>query len=137
MWILNLIILRWIIKKRDVIPGIFFKFERVSIMEVCALFKFNLIIGSMTWADFVAIEIMNLLVGSLSSVEIAAFTVAGTSYRLPYPLCIAVSICTTALVGNAIGERDIPRAKKLIRFSLFFNFTCAACIVFVFIVRKA
>mmetsp|Transcript_11628 Transcript_11628/g.10122 ORF Transcript_11628/g.10122 Transcript_11628/m.10122 type:complete len:173 (-) Transcript_11628:529-1047(-) len=135
MWTFNLIVMRWYVKRFDPIPGIFFKVERDSFREICSLFKFELIIGSMTWADFVAIEIMNLLVGGLSNVEVAAFTVAGTAYRLPYPIAISVSIANNALVGNAIGEKDIQKTKKLIKFSTIFNLLTALFLAIILLIH--
>jgi len=135
-WILATIILIAYIYKKDPLPGVFFWPVEESYKEIWDLFKYEAIIGSMTWVDFIAMEIMIIFTGQLPVHQTAAYTVASNVYRLPAPLGMAVGVTTMSFTGNAIGEKNKVRAQRVLTLACGLMLLIVIVVEFLFSIYK-
>jgi MATE family multidrug resistance protein len=114
-WFLATGALLYFLKYRNPINQVFFMPEEESYKEVWEQFKYEVVVGAMSWADFIAIEVLSIFTGRLSTDEIAGFTSASTVYRMPAPFIIGMIITSITFIGQAMGNGDTEKAKKVIK----------------------
>jgi Na+-driven multidrug efflux pump len=119
-----LIAMLTILTFKNPIKKIFFKPRKESFEHVWDLFKFELSIGCMGWADIAYLELLTLMIGGLAANEQAGYTTANTIYKLTYPLALGSSLPTLTYSGNAMGERDKFKAQRFIKAGLMLGFVC-------------
>jgi len=59
-WMISIGLLIFYIKKKDPVPGVFFKFNKESFKGIWELLRFELICGLPSWIAMVSVEVNNL-----------------------------------------------------------------------------
>jgi len=118
-WGMSLILLLIFLKIKNPIPQIFFRPRKESFQQISDLLKYEVIVGCMSWADLVYYEVISLFSGNLSSDEQAGYTIAGTVYKVTYPVLVALSFTTLILAGNSMGAKDKQKTRRIIKVSLW------------------
>lgn len=98
-WLLGSVALILYLKKKNPLPQIFFMPVEESYKEVWEQFKYEVMVGAMSWADFIAAEILSIFTGRLTTDEIAGYTSASTVYRMPAPFIIGLVITSITFIG--------------------------------------
>ena len=104
------------IKVEDPLPNVFISIQNESfyLEEIWNLFKYQVLIGFMTWADLIYSDILKLMVAKLRITELAGYTIGLMIYRFLTPFSLSMGVTVLSYTGSAMGEGNILRSKRVI-----------------------
>jgi MATE family multidrug resistance protein len=107
------------IKKKNTCPKSWFWFRKESFQSISTLAKYEVTTGANVYLSWVSYEVALIFASSYTPDEMGAqvllFTVAGLVYEVP----LGIGVTLNAVTGNAIGEKDVVKAKRLLFSALF------------------
>ena len=122
MYLFSFVCIFIYIKFWDPAPGTFFWFCRDSFKDLWSQFKYELLVGSMIYLEWIAYEIINLFAGTLETVQYTALSVANATIMLVLSIPISLGDTVLSMIGNAVGEKNQEKAKRYLKSGVFCSF---------------
>jgi len=114
-FIFNIFLIIFLLRRKNPLPGVFFWPKKESFQEIWTLLKYEILVGSMTWCDAVAQEVISILSARLPKNQLAGYTIGGTIYSLITTVTMGISSVAVTYVGNSMGENNPTKAKKYLK----------------------
>ena len=98
-----------------------FWFCRDSFRELWSLFKYEALVGSMVYLEWIAYEMIYLFAGTLATVQYTALSIANANIGLVYAIPTSLADTVLSLLGNAVGERNEQKARRYLKAGVLFS----------------
>ena len=138
MQVLSVLLIFLYIIIRKPVPGSFFLPRGPSFKGLWELFTHEFFVGSMMFLEWISLEIIYLFAGRLGLEELGAMTIVFTNFQTLYAVPVSLADTVLAFVGNAMGERNLPKAKSFLKAGLVWSIASLICIelAYVFCARQ-